>query len=81
MFGHFEYRIKSTLPTTPSEVLVKEVDPKPTALKPTAVKTEINAKKENTPVNTEVTNKSQETEAFDGVLTNIVGAKITEPVA
>lgn len=81
MFGHFEYRRKSTLPTTPPAVFVKEVDPKPIALKPTAVKTEINAKKRNTPVNTEFTNKSQETEAFDGVLTSIVGAKITEPVA
>lgn len=81
MFGHFEYLRKSTLPTTPPAVLVKVVDPKPTALKPTSVNTEINAKKGNTPLNTEVTNKSQETEAFDGVLTSIVGAKITEPVA
>lgn len=80
MFGYFEDRRKGTSWTKPLAVVVNEVARKPTTLKPTAVNTEINAQKGNTPVNTEITNKSQETEAFAGVLASIERAKITDPV-
>lgn len=78
---HFEDHRKGTLPTPPPAEATNEVAPKPTTPNPTSVNTEIITQNASTPVTTETTNKSQETEPFDGVLTSIDGAKITDPVA